>query len=97
MSAVKICFLTPFNELVEENEFTQDFKEGETFRDLIDKLIILAGEEFKSTLFDNGAISEDVAVLKNGMNVCLGNKDSGFSMKLNDGEEFLFCTAMDMG
>jgi molybdopterin converting factor small subunit len=97
MTSIKITFLSPFHKFSGEREFEVEFKEGDTFGDLVKKLGEKFGDEFKETILDeNNRIEDWISVMKNGRNI--GSKpDSGFSEMLEKDDEFIFCAFISGG
>ena len=97
MHSVKITFLSPFHKFSGEREFSVEFKEADTFGDLIKKLIEKFGTEFKETILDeNNRIVDWISVMQNGVNI--GSKpDSGYSEMLEKDDEFIFCAFISGG
>ena len=93
---IKITFLSPFDDLVDERKFTIDLQQGNTFKDLIDNL----SQKFKGfpkEFFDgNDKINEQIAVLRNGMNIS-SNNDAVFSELISNNESYVFLTILEMG
>lgn len=89
--------LTPFENIVGKKDIMIENKKGETFKDLVDKLINKYGEKFKKTIMDEkNRIKDSTMVLKNGVNIS-AKEDSGFKEKLNDEEEYVFCSVISGG
>jgi len=94
---VKITLLAPFSDYSDEPEFEIEYKEGDTFKDLLDKLAQKMKPGFKNMLYNkNGELTEDVAILKDGENI-LAKDDKGFSHELAINEEYVFLTILEMG
>ena len=74
-----------------------EFKEGDSFGDLIKKLNKKFGDKFKETILDeNNLVADWISVMKNGRNI--GSKpDSGFSETLEKDDEFIFCAFISGG
>lgn len=94
---IKIVMLTPFETFSKQREFKMQFKNGETFRDLVNNLIMKFGESFKSALLDESSkIKDSVMVLKDGANIS-AKDDSGYSLRLENGQEYVFCAVVSGG
>ena len=94
---IKLTFLSPFHKYSKEREFSVDMKEGDTFGDLIQTLIKKFGNEFKETIIDeNNLIADWISVMRGGENVS-SKPDSGFSEKLVEDSEYVFCAFISGG
>ncbi|MHA1728474.1 MAG: MoaD/ThiS family protein [Promethearchaeota archaeon] len=90
MSNVKVTFLSPLRKFSKEREFEVEFKENETFGDLINKLVKMFGSKFKKTVLDkNNKIHDWVNVMKDAENIA-SMEDSGFSELLKNGQDYVF-------
>ena len=94
---IKLTFLSPFHKFSKDREFTVEMDEEATFGDLIQTLIEKFGNEFKETIIDeNNLIADWISVMRGGENVS-SKPDSGFSEKLVEDSEYVFCAFISGG
>ncbi|MHA1916904.1 MAG: hypothetical protein ACTSUV_01110 [Candidatus Ranarchaeia archaeon] len=94
---VKIVFFSPFRKFMKEKEMLIEYENNENFENLVKKLVKKFGKEFEKVLLNaEKKINDWVMVLRNGTNIS-SKDDSGFSLPLSSGQEYVFCSYIEGG
>ena len=94
---VKVVMLTPFEKISGKREIEVAFRKGDTFEDLVEKLIRKFGKDCERTLMSKeNRIDDDVMVVLAGKNIS-ARSDSGFKELLKEDQEYVFCSVISGG